>query len=71
MWNYVESIIVLVAIGVAAAWLACRAKKTLSGQDDCACGKDVCCSATALDALDSLPDGDEAGEDTPAPADDN
>jgi len=71
MWNYVEAIIVLVAIAVAAAWLACRAKKTLSGQDDCACGKDVCCSSTSLDALDSLSTGDEVVEDDPTPADDN
>ena len=46
-----ESIIVLVAIGVAAALLARRAKKTLSGADGCGCGKDKDCALKSLDAL--------------------
>ena len=62
MWTMIESIIVLVAIAVAAALLACRAKKTLSGDADCACGEDVCCSATLLD---SLFDNDESDEASP------
>ena len=69
MWTYVESIIVLVVIAVAAAWLACRAKKSLSGNDDCACGHDVCCSATSLDSLstdDETVATDEADDDKPA-----
>ncbi|MBL7220644.1 MAG: hypothetical protein ISS69_11065 [Phycisphaerae bacterium] len=53
MWTMFESIIVLVAIGVAAALLACRAKKTLSGDDGCGCGKDKGCPVKSLDALSS------------------
>ena len=68
MWSYIESIIVLVAIGVAAAWLACRAKKTLSGDEDCACGHDVCCSAKSLDSLSAA---DDAEEDAAAPAEES
>ena len=60
MWNMLESIIVLVAIGVAAALLACRAKKTLSGADSCGCGKEKDCTLKSLDALSS---GDAAEED--------
>ena len=63
MWEYVESIIVLVVIAVAAAWLACRTKKTLSGNDDCACGHDVCCSATSLDSLSADDDEPEKNQD--------
>jgi hypothetical protein len=62
MWNYVEAIVVLVAIAVAAALLACRAKKTLSGDSDCACGQDVCCSATSLDSLSTSDDGEETDD---------
>ena len=51
MWKIFESIIVLVAIGVAAALLACRAKKTLSGADGCGCGKDKSCPVKSLDSL--------------------
>ncbi len=54
-----ESIIVLVTIGVAAALLACHAKKTLSGADGCGCGKDKGCAVKSLDALFS---GDTAEE---------
>jgi len=53
MWKLFESIIVLVVIGVAAALLACRAKKTLSGEDGCGCGKEKSCKLTSLDALSS------------------
>jgi hypothetical protein len=60
MWKIFESIIVLVAIGVAAALLACRAKKTLSGEDGCGCGKEKSC---AVKSLDSLSAGDTAEED--------
>ncbi len=59
MWKIFESIIVLVAIGVAAALLACRAKKTLSGEEGCGCGKDKSCPVKSLDALSS---GDSAEE---------
>jgi hypothetical protein len=55
-----ESIIVLVAIGVAAAFLACRAKKALGGEDGCGCGKEKSCTARSLDKLSS---GDNAEED--------
>ena len=60
MWKLFESIIVLVAIGVAAALLACRAKKTLSGDAGCGCGKDKSCAVKSLDALSA---GDTAEED--------
>ena len=60
MWKIFESIIVLVAIGVAAALLACRAKKTLSGADGCGCGKEKSCPVKSLDALSS---DDTAAED--------
>ena len=54
MWKFVESIIVLVVIAVTAAWLACRAKKTLSGEDGCGgCGKEKSCKPTSLDTLSS------------------
>jgi hypothetical protein len=51
MWNWIEPIIVLVAIAVAAALLACRAKKTLSGEEGCGCGHEKECPASALDSL--------------------
>jgi len=51
MWKLFESIVVLVAIGVAAALLACRAKKTLSGENGCECGKDKCRTVIPLDSL--------------------
>ena len=59
MWKLFESIIVLVAIGVAAAFLACRAKKTLGGEDGCGCGNEKGCT---LKSLDSLSSGDTAAE---------
>ena len=60
MWNYVEAIVVMVAIAVAAAWLACRAKKTLSGEEGCGgCGNEKDCAATSLDSLSSSDDGEE------------
>ena len=59
MWKIFESIIVLVAIGVAAALLACRAKKALSGADGCGCGKEKSCAVKSLNALSD----DAAGED--------
>ena len=52
MWKLFESIVVLVVIGVAAALLACRAKKTLSGDAGCdGCGKDKCRTVIPLDSL--------------------
>jgi len=62
MWTWIESIIVLVVIGVAAALLACRAKKKLDGDDSCACGNDVCCAKS----LDSLSEEDESKDAEPA-----
>ncbi|MDP6635631.1 MAG: hypothetical protein QGG42_12070 [Phycisphaerae bacterium] len=62
MWKLFESIIVLVAIGIAAALLACRAKKTLTGKDGCGCGKSNSCTLTSLDAL-SSDDSSEEGDD--------
>jgi len=61
MWKLIESIIVIVAIAVAAAFLACRAKKTLSGEDGCGCGNESGCGAGAIDALAKL-EGDRADD---------
>jgi len=63
MWTMFESIIVLVAVGVAAALLACRAKKTLSGDDGCECGKDKSCPVKSLDALSSGGAAEEEDDD--------
>jgi len=62
MWNWIEPIIVLVAIAVAAALLACRAKKTLSGEDGCGCGHGEKCCASSLDSL--LVEDGEKGDDS-------
>lgn len=62
MWIFIESIIVLVAIGVAAALLACRAQKSLSGEDGCGCGKKNSCAAGALDSLSSGDSDDQDDE---------
>ena len=65
MQTFIESMIVLVVIAVAAALLACRAKKTLSGEDGCACGHGDECCATSLDSLsteDESPDADPDAE---------
>ncbi len=63
MWHWIESIIVLVAIGVAAALLACRAKKTLSGEEGCGCGHEKECAAGSLDSL-FVEDGEQADDST-------
>ena len=63
MSKLLESIIVLVAIGVAAALLACRAKKTLSGEDGCGCGKEKSCAAKSLDSLSSADAAEEDDDD--------
>ncbi|MCP4378255.1 MAG: hypothetical protein GY794_19025 [bacterium] len=55
----VESIIVLVAIGVAAALLACRAKKTVDGEGCGECKHDNSCSAHSLDSLSSADKADD------------
>jgi|GEM_PF-4392773 len=65
MWKLFESIVVLVAIGVAAALLACRAKKTLDGAggaDGCGgCGKEKSRTVIPLDSL--LPKNETEEED--------
>jgi len=48
MW---ESAVVLVIVGVAAALLACRARKTLSGKGGCGCGKGPDCPVSSVDSL--------------------
>ena len=59
MWTWIEPIIVLVAIALAAAFLACRAKKTLSGEDGCGCGHEKECAATSLDSLSTDAESEE------------
>ncbi|MDP6544949.1 MAG: hypothetical protein QGH60_13230 [Phycisphaerae bacterium] len=63
-----ESIIVLVVIGVAAAFLACRAKKTLSGEDGCGCGKEKSCAVKSLDSLSAADAPEQEDEDDDAGA---
>jgi hypothetical protein len=68
MWNMVESIVVLVVIGVAAAILACRAKKTVNGESCGECRHDNSCTAQSLDSLSPADktDDDEDSDDEDA-----